>query len=197
MTTPRLQSAITFARSIHQDNPRKLQINPRTEYDHVFGVLTILHSVTNDEDTLIAGVLHDTIEDCAPYGSVTEDTLTEQFGETVANYVAILSDDKNLSWGERKAQSINKSLTYSHPVALIKTADIIDNLSDLVPTYEKIGEKVFDYFSGTKEDTIYRKKITIENLEKNWPGNPLLPEAKRLLSKLPAIQTEYRPDWLQ
>jgi guanosine-3',5'-bis(diphosphate) 3'-pyrophosphohydrolase len=51
-----------------------------------------------DNDVLIAGLLHDTVED----SDVTFDEVEEKFGARVAGFVRELTDDKSLPKAERK-----------------------------------------------------------------------------------------------
>ena len=77
MTSSRIQKAIQIATTAHQDQLR------RTGEDyiiHPLAVKKILEQWNMDEDTIIAGVLHDTVEDT----NVTLSDIKKEFGEDVA-----------------------------------------------------------------------------------------------------------------
>ena len=56
-----------------------------------------------DDNTIIGGILHDTIEDT----DTTYEELVEVFGEAIANMVSSESEDKSKTWKERKLKSSN------------------------------------------------------------------------------------------
>lgn len=74
---PRLQAAIDLATQAHQGQKRATGEDYIT---HPLAVMKILEEWGMDEDTLIAGVLHDTVEDT----DLTLHDLEEKFGEQVA-----------------------------------------------------------------------------------------------------------------
>ena len=73
----RLQHAIEFTKKAHEGQFRK---TGEPYIIHPLAVKKILEEWGMDEDTLIAGVLHDTIEDT----SITLDDIKNEFGESVA-----------------------------------------------------------------------------------------------------------------
>src|SRR5437588_3817791 len=87
-----LLEAIAFAARAHRPQLRK---DGQTPYvSHVFRVCLVARHLFGVEasEVLTAAVLHDTIEDT----TTDRDDLAEQFGETVAGWVALLSKDKRL-----------------------------------------------------------------------------------------------------
>lgn len=101
----KINQAIGFATKVHQGQVRK---GKNVSYIvHPLSVALILSRVTQDEDIIVAGVLHDTIEDCDPHGSVTKEIIEAQFGQHVAQMVDDVTEkDKNLPWLERKLQAL-------------------------------------------------------------------------------------------
>src|SRR5579871_3136851 len=89
---PAFLAAIAFAAQAHQHQMRKDQKTPYVS--HPFRVSMIVRHVfgINDDDTLAAAVLHDTIEDTPK----DYDDIFERFGSTVADYVAALTKDMRL-----------------------------------------------------------------------------------------------------
>jgi GTP diphosphokinase / guanosine-3',5'-bis(diphosphate) 3'-diphosphatase len=78
--------------------------------------------------TLQAALLHDTLEDTeTSFGE-----LVEQFGSEVAQLVQEVTDDKTLPKEQRKALQVSHASAKSERAALIKTADKICNLQDLL-----------------------------------------------------------------
>ena len=118
--------SIEYARTAHGDQLR--QYPPDEPYIfHPINVGFILSIVTNDEEIISAGVLHDVIEDDP---NTTSNILLTLFGETVMQYVIDVTDVSKLSDGNRKVrkQIDLEHLTKGHPNSkTIKLADIIDN----------------------------------------------------------------------
>lgn len=93
--------AVDFAEQVHHEKKRKGKEVPYIV--HPMAVVMLLMLAGAEESVVVAGVLHDTIEDCDPYGSVTRELLAELFGEDVARMVDdVTEQDKTLSWPERK-----------------------------------------------------------------------------------------------
>jgi len=66
-------------------------------------VALILSNVTDDQDVIIAGVLHDLIEDT----KVSKSEIQKRFGKKVADMVMDCSEkDKSKSWKERKQEAL-------------------------------------------------------------------------------------------
>lgn len=77
--------ATAFATRVHQGQTRKGKSTPYITHPKAVG--QILASVTGDEEIIEAGILHDTIEDCLPYGSISKETIEGEFGTRVAKMV--------------------------------------------------------------------------------------------------------------
>ncbi|KAI3383823.1 hypothetical protein SNEBB_010241 [Seison nebaliae] len=127
MTFNRLLMAVDFAASKHRLQKRKDNETPYI--NHPIGVANILSNETGitDEATLIAALLHDTIEDT----DTTFDEIDRLFGREISNIVQEVTDDKSLAKEERKLQQIKKAATVSPKARLVKMADKIYNLRDL------------------------------------------------------------------
>jgi (p)ppGpp synthase/HD superfamily hydrolase len=90
-------------------------------------------------------LLHDTIEDT----NVTYDDLYMEFGVEVAEAVDALTKDKTLSSKKEQMQdSINKLLTQSYEVQMVKLADRITNMQK--PPEHWDSEKIFNYHKEAK-----------------------------------------------
>ena len=93
-----INEAIEFAAKAHEGQLRKGTKKPYIV--HPIEVSEIVSAMTDDEEVICAAVLHDTIEDCR---GITKDVLKLRFGDRVAELVAQESEDKTLSWKERKS----------------------------------------------------------------------------------------------
>lgn len=96
--------------------------------NHVIEVARLLAEAGAPLPVVLAGLLHDTIEDTG----VTEAELAEKFGAEVAALVAEVTDDKALPKAERKALQVAKAPHKSAGAKMIKLADKTSNLRRLV-----------------------------------------------------------------
>lgn len=124
-----LLQATLFAAGKHRNQRRKDA--EKTPYiNHPIMVASLLADVgrITDLETLQAGMLHDTIEDT----DTTADEIEEHFGYGVRSLVLEVTDDKNLEKQERKRLQVEHAPQLSPRAKLIKIADKIANLTDLL-----------------------------------------------------------------
>ena len=96
--TPRLQQAITQAATSHDGHYRKGSTKPYVT--HVVSVMLIASEYTDDEDILIACLLHDIMEDRPDTYSF--DQMAADFGPRVVDLVQGVTKDSTLpDWRAR------------------------------------------------------------------------------------------------
>ena len=89
--TPKIQKAINMASQLHIGQTRKG--GPDLPFIvHPFSVAWILANYTDNEDIIVAGLLHDVLEDVRGYKF---DNLKNDFGEKIAKIVKEVSEDKD------------------------------------------------------------------------------------------------------
>lgn len=103
----------------------------------------------DDLVVLQAAVLHDTIEDT----DTSYEELVERFGETVADVVMEVTDDKSLVKAQRKQAQIDHAPHKSREAALVKLADKTSNLRDIAdsPPTDWTLERRREYFDWAKQ----------------------------------------------
>ncbi|MDO8657603.1 MAG: HD domain-containing protein [Candidatus Levybacteria bacterium] len=172
MYSNKLQKAIKFAIKVHQGQTRKGK--DESYIVHPLAVGLILARVTNDEDIIIAGILHDTIEDCKPYGSITKELIVKEFGENVAEMVNDATEqDKSLPWIERKRLALEHIPQMSEGSLLVKSADVLHNMVDQIADYKVDGDAMFEKFNAGKDKQLKRYENLVEKINKSYPNNPL------------------------
>lgn len=124
-----LLKAIHFAADKHRDQRRK-DANASPYINHPIHVAQIVNEVgeTDDPEILAGAVLHDTVEDTET--SLAE--ITNIFGERVARIVNEVTDDKSLPKADRKRIQIEHAKYLSPEAALVKLADKISNIQDVI-----------------------------------------------------------------
>ena len=128
MNPTHLLKAISFAADKHRRQRRK-DAEASPYINHPIAVATVLASEgdVSDEATLLAAVLHDTVEDT----QTTFVELEERFGSEVAGLVRELTDDKSLEKGERKRLQIEHARESSIRAKQVKISDKICNVRDI------------------------------------------------------------------
>ncbi len=138
--TPQIEKAIRKVSLLHRKQVRKGG-DELPYITHLFSVFIILAKYTKDEDVLIAGLLHDTLED-TPY---TGDDLEKDFGPRVRNIVEGVTEKKtrlgkDIDWVERKKGYIEGLKKGPEESLYVSAADKIHNFNTILDQYENNTE---------------------------------------------------------
>src|SRR5665811_103574 len=141
-----LEKAYLFAQKAHQGQKR---LSGEPYFSHVFETAKILASLGMDIQTIVAGLLHDVLEDT----ETTEEELTQKFGKDIVFLVEGVTKLGTLKYYgyERHVESLRKffiAMTNDLRVVVIKFADRLHNLRTL---------------QYVREDK--RRRIAIESIE--------------------------------
>jgi len=147
LESPKGESALKFAKESHKGQVRKGTTRPYIT--HCLEVARILHKHGYSEDIVIAGLLHDTVEDT----EATLEDLERLFGEEVSNLVKYVTEDKSpsLSWNERKVMYIKMLTDAPEGAVVISAADKLHNITETLEKWLKVGDAVFLVFNADKE----------------------------------------------
>jgi (p)ppGpp synthase/HD superfamily hydrolase len=136
--------ALDFAARKHAHQRRKGEL-AEPYVNHLSDVARLLAEATKGEDVtiVIAGLLHDTLEDT----ETSFEELAKEFGQDVAELVAEVTDDKALPKAERKRLQIETAPHKSARARMIKLADKTSNLHSLIssPPRDWSGERIREY----------------------------------------------------
>ncbi len=187
--TSRIQKAIRLSTKTHEIDQKQKRKGKDIPYiTHPLTVGLILARTGATEDLVIAGILHDTIEDSTPENKVTKEMITDIFGQNVSDLVlSVTEQNKSLSWEERKSEALEHIKTFSRESLLLKSADIIANTSEIIDDHEKEGEQTFERFNATKEKILQNYLLTITAIIKNWSESPLADDLRYVARKLQSI----------
>lgn len=122
-------NAAKFAAWKHKKQKRK-DAEGTPYINHPLEVADMLTRVgrVNDPEVLAAALLHDTIEDT----QTSPEEIRTAFGDRVLSLVQECTDDKSLPKEERKRLQVVNAPHKSDEAKLIKIADKISNLRDIV-----------------------------------------------------------------
>lgn len=124
----RVMRAALFAARVHATHRRKGAAG-EPYVNHVLEVAQILAEHGAPEEAILAGLLHDTVEDSdRDPEPITHARLIAEFGEAVAGLVAEATDDKSLPKEVRKALQVKHAAAKSDAAKMLKLADKISNL---------------------------------------------------------------------
>ncbi len=145
-----LREAFEYSCEMHEGQSRK---SGEPYVSHPVEVISIIADLHLDVASLVAGLLHDTVEDC----ETTVDELREMFGEDVAflvDGVTKLSKFQFNTREEQQAESIRKmiiAMSRDLRVILVKLADRLHNMRTLkhMPRHkqERIARETMDIYA--------------------------------------------------
>lgn len=180
--TPRLLKAINIASVAHKDHTRKGSGIPYVS--HLFGVMYLLSQVTDDEDVLIAGLLHDVLEDVPE--NYSREQMEADFGPKVVEIVLGVTKDESLGdWQQRSdAYIAHLRNVASDESVMVSCADKLHNLKSILDDHALIGDELWGRFNSGKESQQwwYRQIHTV--VAQRMPDFPLNAELGRLVEQM-------------
>ena len=163
----RVEQAIRAAAVLHNGQVRK-GVSPYPFITHLVAVAFLLSDYSNDEDTVIAGLLHDTLEDT----DYTIEELQEDFGGVVAEIVQALSEPQDseyekLTWKEQKVHYAHSLRKTSQEALIVACADKIHNMRTIVEEYYDDHVRFMADFTGSLEDRVLMYQDISNALNRN------------------------------
>jgi len=158
-----IHEAIIFAARKHAGQVRKGTDIPYIT--HPMEVMQILTENGCTEKVIIAGILHDTLEDT----ETTPSEIIGLFGEGILKIVTAESEDKSKTWEERKQATIDRLLSEgSFEVNLVCCADKLSNLRSMAADKATVGDKLWERFNAPKDDIewYYRQIFNVLGYDK-------------------------------
>ena len=167
--TPRLEKAIKKASILHRNQERKRDGTPYIS--HLFSVAFILLNYTDDEDIIIGGILHDTIEDT----DYTVEELEKDFGPKIKEIVLGVTEDKSIKdWEERKVKYRENLKTAGYESLMVCAADKIHNLMSLKETFEISGDDLWKSFEAPSPEKYFEHHEAVLKILKEKLNNPIV-----------------------
>jgi (p)ppGpp synthase/HD superfamily hydrolase len=194
-----INHALAFAAKHHDRQVRKGTKLPYLT--HPANVAIILTRYGRDDGTVVAGILHDVIEDCVRDGysrEMLEQRMGDKFGgkvlETVLavtyrrhddNGVELSGDDRKIDYLERLAQA-------SESAWWVCAADKIHNASSIVADLRRTidPETVWNRFGGGKSATARWYRQVFERLRELGFTAPIMKELEVVSAELSRLAEE-------
>ena len=141
-----LDKAICFAVRAHQNTERRGKGFPYIV--HPLEAVSIVATITPDQELLAAAALHDVLEDT----DITLDDLRRAFGERVAMLVEKESDkfvegvSEADSWRDRKQAAIDRIAEAPYDAKIVAMGDKLSNMRAIARDYDELGDKLWERF---------------------------------------------------
>jgi (p)ppGpp synthase/HD superfamily hydrolase len=191
----RINHALAFAAKHHDRQVRK---GTRLPYlTHPANVAIILTRYGRDEDTVIAGILHDVIEDCVRE-HYTRDMLGQRIGDkfgmdvldTVLAVTQRTLDDQgtDLSSEERKDDYLERLADASESARWVCAADKLHNAGTIVADLKRTidPDTVWGRFNVGRDGTVRWYRRVYERLREVGFTAQIMDELRRIVETLEA-----------
>lgn len=188
-----INHAFAFAAKHHDRQVRKGTKLPYLT--HPANVAVILSRYGRDTDTVIAGILHDVVEDCMRDGYTREmldQRIGDKFGARVLDTVVAVTyrrhDDEGveLSAEDRKADYLERLSGASEEARWVCAADKVHHAASIVADLRRTldPETVWSRFSGGKTATAGWYRQVYERLREVGFDAPIMAELDTISSEL-------------
>lgn len=115
---------------------------------HLVGVSYLVSKITDDEDVIIAALLHDILED-VPSDRYSERQMRDDFGDKVTNIVKTVShNDAKYGKQESRQRYLDQIKSGSIEACMVSTADLLHNATDVAYIYQNNPEGIKAKFGG-------------------------------------------------
>jgi (p)ppGpp synthase/HD superfamily hydrolase len=203
----RINHALAFAAKHHDRQVRK---GTRLPYlTHPANVAIILTRYGRDDDTVVAGILHDVIEDCVREHytrEMLEQRIGDKFGLAVLDTVLAVTqrsmdeDGIELSSEERKDDYLERLASAGESALWVCAADKLHNASSILADLKRTidAATVWGRFNVGREGTVRWYRRVYERLRELGFTAPIMDELRRAVVSLEEAGatdlTEARPE---
>jgi (p)ppGpp synthase/HD superfamily hydrolase len=184
----RLDRALALAARAHRDQKRKGSDVPYVQHPAHVAILLVKHGFA--EDVVIAGVLHDVVEDT----DVPLETIRAGFGDAVAALVAVVSEQKMeghdgapRSWHARKADLLAAIAGGPVEAAAVKAADALHNCATTVRDVRASGDAAWARFNAGRTDQIAWYRGVARMVRERLGGHAIAVELEEMVETLASI----------
>jgi len=194
----RINHALAFAAKHHDRQVRK---GTRLPYlTHPANVAIILTRYNRDDQTVVAGILHDVIEDCvreAYTKEMLEQRIGDKFGTEVLDTVLAVThrrvddDGIELSTEEKRDDYLERLENANESAKWVCAADKLHNASTILADLRRTIDPntIWSRFSGGREATVRWYRRVYERLERLGFNGEIMTELGHVVVAL----EEYEP----
>jgi (p)ppGpp synthase/HD superfamily hydrolase len=194
MLTDRFAEALVFAERLHRRQRRKGTGIPYVA--HLLAVSATVLEYGGDEDTAIAALLHDAVEDQGGLPTLRE--IEAKFGRRVATIVEACTDSLSedpaakLPWEDRKRAYLAHLAHADADVALVAAADKLHNLTAMIRDVRRDGPAAMSRFKAPPDRQIWYFRKVVEALDRHRATVPV-EEIERGIETLAGLLSPAAP----
>jgi (p)ppGpp synthase/HD superfamily hydrolase len=188
-----INHALAFAAKHHDRQVRKGTKLPYLT--HPANVAVILTRYDRDNETVVAGILHDVIEDCVRDGytrEMLEQRIGDKFGAKILETVLAVTyrrhddDGVELSGDDRRADYLERLADANDEARWVCAADKIHNASSIISDLRRTvdPETVWARFGGGRAATARWYRQVYERLEELGFKAPIMAELDEISEEL-------------
>src|SRR6266576_3273943 len=189
----RINHALAFAAKHHDRQVRKGTKLPYLTHPASVAIILTRYGLT--DDAIVAGILHDVVEDCVRDGytrEMLEQRIGDKFGARVLDTVLAVTyrrhDDEGveLSGEDRRADYLNRLEDASEEARWVCAADKIHNASSIISDLHRTidPETVWSRFGGGKGATARWYRQVFDRLRAVGFDAPIMAELEAVSSEL-------------
>ena len=198
----RINHALAFAAKHHDQRVRKGTRLPYVTQPANVGI--ILARYDRDDETVIAGILHDVIEDCVRESytrEMLEQRIGDKFGTRVVDTVLAVTfrrvddDGVELGFDERRDDYVKRLAAAGEDAHWVCAADKLPNGSSIVADLRRTidPQSVWSRFTGGRNDTIrWYRRVYDRLCEVRFAGE-IMAELERAVMALEEWTDEKAP----
>lgn len=186
----RFVQAFDYAATAHAGQRRKGK--DLAYISHLMAVAALVLEAGGDEETAIAALLHDVVEDQGGQPRLRD--VEEKFGKRVAQIVWDCTDADTIPkppWKERKEKYLAHLGNVLPESRLVSAADKLHNAREILADYREEGEGVWARFNGGREGTLWYYRALADKLG-SFDSNRLVRELNRVVTELERLAAQSR-----
>lgn len=184
LNTDLLDRAIIFAVKAHAGTERRGKGFPYIV--HPMEAMEIVSTMTADQELLAAAALHDTVEDT----DVTVEQLREEFGDRIADLVAVESDvmdegvNEEDSWRARKEAGIQRLARAGRDAKIVALGDKLSNMRAIARDYATQGDAFWSIFHAKDPKQHAWRYRALADAMRELEGTAAFSEFESLIDKV-------------
>ena len=187
--TPRFEQALNYACIVHAAHLRKGTSIPYVA--HLLAVASLALENGADEDTAIAALLHDAVEDAG--GKERADDIRVRFGGRVVEIVLGCTDADVIPkppWRQRKEAYIQHLAEATPETLLVSCCDKLHNSRSIVLDLRAIGGDLWSRFKGGEDGTLWYYRALVDAFRDHQAPIGLVNELDRVVTVMEQLAQE-------
>jgi len=134
---------------------------------HPVEVAMILQKNGMSDELIVAGLLHDTLEDTDLTKEEIEDAFNARILELVIGASEELADRESTAWEKRKEHTLDflKDDDTAIDIKYVACADKLSNIRSTIRDYDEVGEELWDIFNRGYEKQKWYYEGLVDSLK--------------------------------